>query len=162
MTVKHEKSYSIQQVFVILVLAMFMVFSMLLVVLGAMAYCGMEEKSVDANNARILCAFVRSAVETQEAEGNVLVEDGTLVIENDYDGEIYRQYIYLHEGELRQQFISAERAFRPENGDAVCRAMAFVPSLSGNLLTVDMQDEQGMGYTLYQPVRTVKTEGGGL
>ena len=159
---KYEKSFSIQQVFVMLVLAVFMVFSMLLVVLGAMAYCGMEEKSVDANNARILCAFVRSAVETQEAEGNVLVEDGTLVIENDYDGEIYRQYIYLHEGELRQQFISAERAFRPENGDAVCRAMAFVPSLSGNLLIVDMQDEQGMGYTLYQPVRTVKAEGGGL
>lgn len=148
--------------FVILVLAMFMVFSMLLVVLGAMAYCGMEEKSTDANNARILCAFVRSAVETQETEGNVLVEDDVLIIENHIDGEIYRQYIYLHEGELRQQFISAERTFLPENGDAVCRAMAFAPSVSGHLLTVDMQDEKGISYTLHQPVRTEKTEGGGL
>lgn len=154
-----EKHFSLQQLFVILVLAMFLVFSMLLVVLGAMCYCGLEDQSNAANQERILCAFVRSAVRTQEMQANVLVEDELLVIENDYDGDIYRQYIYAHEGKLKQQFISAERTFSPENGDEVCDALSFVPRMEGNLLTVDMQDGTGNRFVVYE---AVKTEGGSL
>lgn len=159
---RYEKQYNIQQVFVLLVLALFMVFSVLLVVLGAMGYCGMEERSKNTNDTRILCAFVRSAVQTQECGGNIRVDGDVLIIENDYDGDVYRQYIYAHEGYLRQQFISADRAFRPENGDAVCPALVFRPRIRGKMLAVDMQDLQGNNCSLYEAVLTLPGEGGGL
>ncbi len=150
-----EKQYSVQQVFVILVLALFMVFSMLLVLLGALGYTGLEERSARANEARILCALVRSCVKS----GGVVQADGEKIITTfDYDGEIYRQYLYAHEGQLMQQFISAEFEFEPESGDVLCPAMSFAPRLEKNLLTVEMQDQTGMSYTVYEAVRTA--EGG--
>lgn len=160
---KYEKSFSIQQVFVMLVLAVFMVFSMLMVVLGAMCYVGLEERSQNTNYRRILCSFVRSTLNTQEEGGNVLVEGDKLILETAYDEEeVYRQYLYVHEGELRQQFISSERAFLPENGDPVCPAQRFLPRLEGNLLIVDMVDAAGDSCTLYETVKTAAVEGGAL
>lgn len=159
---KYEKSYSIQQVFVILVLAVFMVFSMLMVVLGAMCYVRLEERSQSTNHERILCSFVRSTLYTQEEGGNVRVEGDKLILETAFDEEVYRQYLYVHEGQLRQQFISSERAFLPENGDSVCPALSFSPRLEGQLLIVEMQDADGNAYTLYEAVKTVAREGGSL
>lgn len=159
---RYEKQYTVQQVFVLMVLALFMVFSTLLVVLGALGYCGMEERSSATNEKRILCAFVCSAVQSQETGGNILVDGDVLMIENNYDGEIYRQYIYAHEGMLRQQFISADRSFAPENGDAVCPSLAFSPQMKGNVLYVEMQDGQGNSLSLYEAVRTMPGEGGSL
>lgn len=162
MTKKYERPFSIQQVFVILVLAVFMVFSMLMVVLGAMCYVGLEERAQQTNHERILCSFVRSTIYTQEEQGNVLIDGDRLLIENNFDDEIYYQYLYVFDGALRQQFISAERTFAPENGDVVCPARMFAPRLEGNLLIVDMQDEEGNSYTLYEAVKTKAAEGGAI
>lgn len=160
---KYEKSFSIQQVFVMLVLAIFMVFSMLMVVLGAMCYVGLEERSQNTNDQRILCSFVRSTLHTQEEGGNVLVEGDKLILEMAFDEEdVYRQYLYMHDGQLRQQFISTRRSFLPENGDVVCPAQQFSPRLEGNLLIVEMQDGQGNAATLYETVKTAPAEGGSL
>ncbi len=162
MSKKTERSFSIQNMFVILVLAVFLVFSMLMVVLGAMCYVGLEEKSQAVNDKRILQAFVRSSLAAQEENALVRVEKDWLIIENDYDGEIYLHYIYAYDGQLRQQLISAERAFVPENGDGICPALKFVPRLEGNLLKLDMQDGSGNGFTLCETVRTAHPEGGSV
>lgn len=162
MVKRFEKSHSVQQMFVILVLALFMVFSMLMVVLGATCYVRLEDKSAFSNQTRILRSFVRSSLCVQEDGGNVLVEGDRLIIENRYDDEVYRQYIYVHEGQLRQQFISAERVFSPENGDSVCPAAVFSPRLEGNMLIVEMEDSQGRGFTLYEAVKTMDAKGGGV
>lgn len=157
-----ERSYSIQNMFVILVLAVFLVFSMLMVVLGAMCYVGLEDKSRAVNDQRILQSFVRSSLRAQEENAVVRVEDDLLIIENNYEGDIYLHYIYAHDGQLRQQFISADRAFVPENGDAICPSGLFSPRLEGNLLMLDMQDGSGNSYTLYETVMADCPEGGGL
>lgn len=159
---KTERSFSIQNMFVILVLAVFLVFSMLMVVLGAMCYVGLEDKSRDVNDRRILQSFVRSSLAAMEENACVRVEDDLLIIENDYDGEVYLHYIYAWDGQLRQQLISAERTFVPENGDGICAAGLFQPHLEGNLLLVDMQDAAGDSFTLCETVIPVRPEGGGL
>lgn len=162
MTNKTERSFSIQNMFVILVLAVFLVFSMLMVVLGAMCYVGLEDRSREVNDRRILQSFVRSSLAAMEENAFVRVEDDLLIIENDYDGEVYLHYIYAHEGQLRQQLISQERAFVPENGDGICPAGLFVPYLEGNLLRVDMQDANGNSFTFCEAVITARPEGGGV
>ena len=171
MTKNTEKSFSIQNMFVILVLAVFLVFSMLMVVLGAMCYVGLEEKSQDVNNKRILQSFVRSTLAAREENSAVRVEDDLLIVEyvyeeiNDEDEwveETYRLYIYAHDGQLRQQFISAERAFVPDNGESICPAGLFRPQLEGNLLKVDMQDGSGQFFTMYEHVLMPHPEGGSL
>ena len=162
MTGNAEKSFSIQNLFVILVLAVFLVFSMLMVVLGAMCYVGLEEKSQSVNDKRILQSFVRSSLAAREENSAVRVEGELLMIETDYDGDVYVLYIYAHDGMLRQQFISAERNFVPENGDGICPAVRFVPRLEGNLLTVDMQDGSGNQFVLYEAVTAGAAEGGSV
>lgn len=162
MTNKTDRSFSIQNMFVILVLAVFLVFSMLMVVLGAMCYVGLEDKSREVNDQRILHSFVRSSLRSQEENAVVRVENDLLIIENNYDGDVYLHYIYASDGQLRQQFISQEREFMPENGEPICPAGLFAPRLEGNLLRLDMQDGNGNEYTLYETVVVARPEGGRL
>lgn len=162
----YERSASIQQVFVILVLGMFMVFSVLMVVLGAVCYCELEDKSNQVSNARILQSFVRSTLRNQEEGVRVRTEGPLLIFEMEFDGEVYGQYIYAYDGQLRQQFPDDEFQYTSSDGEArgeiICPARLFQPRLEGNLLIIEMQDENGQVYTLYENVQTLIREGGAV
>ena len=138
------KSHSISGAFVFTLLGAFAVFSMLLVVLGAQAY---------RTRKRIAAAFVRNAVRAQDERGAIAVEDRdglpVLALSSEWDGERYVQYIYGYQGQLCELFTAAEYDFVPEDGEPVCAAQAFEPTLEGDLLTVRVTDETGHVSTVY-------------
>ena len=59
-----------------------------------------------------------------------------LALSSEWDGERYVQYIYGYQGQLCELFTAAEYDFAPEDGEPVCAAQAFEPTLEGDLLTV--------------------------
>ena len=126
---------------------------MLLVVLGAQAYRTTVDDAAAHTQKRIVTAFVRNAVRAQDERGVIAVEDHdglpVLALSSELDGERYAQYIYSFNGKLCELFTSAEYPFAPEDGEAVCNAQRFEPTLEGNLLTVRVTDENGDSSTVY-------------
>ena len=117
------KSHSISGAFVFMLLGVFAVFSMLLVVLGAQAYRATVDNSAAHTQKRIVTAFVRNAVRAQDERGAIAVED--------------------HDG-LPVLALSSEL-----DGEPVCDAQRFEPTLEGNLLTVRVTDANGEPSTVY-------------
>ena len=72
-----------------------------------------------------------------------------LALTSEWDGERYVQYIYGYQGQLCELFTAAEYDFVPEDGEPVCAAQAFEPTLEGDLLTVRVTDETGHVSTVY-------------
>ena len=72
-----------------------------------------------------------------------------LALSSELDGERYVQYIYSYGGSLCELFTSARYGFSPEDGEAVCAAQRFEPTLEGNLLTVRVTDGSGDQSTVY-------------
>ena len=135
-----------QNVFVLLLLALFACLSTFLVMMGAQVYRGTVDRAEKNNGKRIAAAVVRSAVWAQDG-GTVRIEqqDGlpVLVIEDDYDGEIYIKRLFCHDGLLWESYTSAEREFDRESGESLCDLAAFEPEMNGHKLTVHLTDPDG-------------------
>ena len=167
--VKNHSSRTIQSVFVLLLLSLFACLSTFLVTIGAQIYRHSVESAEENNNTRIMTAVVRSAVWAEDG-GQVIIETkdklgvDALTIVNDYDGEIYykRQYCAKDndplDGEPRyylwENFSSAETEFNPEGGETLCELNAFVPSIDGDMLKVDLESPNGTKSTIRIALRT--------
>lgn len=115
-----KREHGIAGVFIFLILAMFLLGSTLLVVMGARVYRGTNERSAAHSEARVLCAYLRSAVRGDDAEGTIGVreEDGTqyLCFTNSYDGDLYERRLYCADGYLRESFAAVEEEADDEDG----------------------------------------------
>lgn len=139
----------IQNVFVVLLLAMFAVSCILLTAIGANLYKNTVSNSEQNNSDRVLAAIVRGAVQGEDA-GTVTVEQlepygiPSLTFVTDYgDGDIYYRRLFCADGYLRESFTGADYEFDTETGEVICEAAAFEPSLDGNLLTAKITGTDG-------------------
>lgn len=149
---------SIQNVFVLLLVALFAAFSTLLVTLGAQVYRGTVNRANANNQARILSMVVRSALWAEDGVSEFLIEeqDGlpVLAIVTDFDGERYVKRLYSHEGMLRESFTAEDYPFSVEDGESICPAQSFVPMIEKGLLTVLVTDGDGQQSTVKLQLRT--------
>jgi len=153
-------NHSMQGVFVFVLLGVFAVMSTLMVLLGAQMYRNTVDRATDNNKGRVLGAYVRSMIRAEDADQAVSVErlEGvtTLALHEQIEGEEYVTWLYSYDGQLYEQFTGSDRDFNPASGTAICPAAAFRPSLSGNLLTVDMVDGEGEICTVQVALRCAR------
>ena len=139
--------HTISSVFVFMLLGIFVVFSMLMIVLGVRAYHSTESQTGRNNQYRLLSSYVRSMVRSEDGFADIHEEtvDGieTLSMEESYDGDSYVTRIYCSDGKLREWFSGAENPFDPSAGDVICDAQAFACEVEDGLLTVRVQDMDG-------------------
>ena len=152
---------TIQNVFVLLLLAIFAVLSTLLVAMGAQLYRATIDREEDNNNARVLSAVVRSAVWAEDG-GEVLVEHhddiSTLAIVDRYedeDGEeeAYYKRLFCHDGYLWESYTSEERGFDFDAGESLCELAAFEPVIDGKTLTIQITALDGSQYEIRMSLR---------
>ena len=150
----------IQNVFVLLLLAVFAAMSTLLVTLGAQVYRGTVERANANNEARILSTMVRSALWAEDGVGQVLVEeqDGVkvLAVVSTYDDESYVKRLYCHDGMLWESFTSSEYPFDVNSGESICEAAAFEPGIEEGFLTVNLTGVDGSRSTVQMKLRSVE------
>lgn len=150
----------IQNVFVLLLLAVFAAMSTLLVTLGAQVYRGTVERANANNDARILSTMVRSALWAEDGLSQVLVEEQegvkTLAVVSTYDEEQYVKRLYCHEGMLWESFTSSEYAFDLSDGESICKAAAFEPAIEDGFLTVELTGTDGSRSTVELQLRSVE------
>lgn len=148
----------IQNVFVLLLLAVFAAMSTLLVTLGAQVYRGTVERSNANNQARILSTVVRSALWAEDGVSSIDVEEHNgvkaLAIETDYDGESYVKRLYCHDGNLLESFMSSEYDFELDSGESICQAAGFEPEIENGFLTVRLTGVDGGKSTVQMQLRS--------
>ena len=135
----HQPPRMMQNVFVLLLLAVFAVLSTLLVLMGAQVYRSTVARAAATNDKRIISAVVRSAVWAQDGgEVRIRSYDGVDVLEivDQFEEETYIQRLFCNDGKLWESYTSAEREFDIESGDTLCDLEGFEPSLDGHMLTI--------------------------
>ncbi len=148
----------IQNVFVLLLLAVFAGACVFMALMAARVYRDTVATSDNNNNSRVLSAVVRGAVMGEDS-GNAVIETFdeygiiSLTFVNDYDGEIYYRRLYLADGYLRESFTSAERGFSPDMGETLCAAQKFEPKLDGHLLTAEVASADGISHQVCVSLR---------
>ena len=168
-TVLSRSPRIIQNVFVLLLLALFACMSTFLVALGARIYRNTVAGAEENNRSRIMTAVVRSALWAEDG-GEVRIEHfddpdiTALTIVNEYDGEKYYKRLYCAtdpeplDGKPRsflwESYNSGETGFRAENGESICELNAFEPSFEGSMLKVDLESPDGMRSTVRIALRT--------
>ena len=143
---KGQIGHTISGTFVFLLLGIFAVCSTGMVVLSIQAYHSAEERSQEHNDARILASYVRSMLRAEDGYASVYMLPGQdsdqLVLEHDYDGDIYLTRIYCSGGNLREWFYNAQTPFVPDEGEAICDALELRANTEGGLVTVRIRSPQ--------------------
>ena len=155
------QSHSVQNLFVFLLLGFFAVTGTLLIAMEAQSYRNCVSRAELHASERVLSGYIRTAVRCNDRADAVSIADEggieTLVFTADYGGDIYLTRLYCHDGQFRELFTSADRAFEPEAGEPICEADAFTATLEGNLLTAVLT-EGGESYTVHIALRCGETE----
>ncbi|MBR3099613.1 MAG: DUF4860 domain-containing protein [Clostridia bacterium] len=152
----------IQNLFIVLLLAVFAVSCILITAMGARAYRSTVAASNRENSGRILAAVVRGAARSGDGDRVSIERNEELGIsclaftEEEPEGSGCRR-LYCRDGYLMESYTSGEREFDWESGEALCPAAAFEPRLEGSLLAVTVTDAEGNT----QEIRTVLRVGGG-
>ncbi|MCQ2437387.1 MAG: DUF4860 domain-containing protein [Clostridia bacterium] len=137
----NERKHTVSGAFVFLLLGLFAVFSMVLVLFGARAYRNSLTLTDVHNEDRILHAIVVNTVAAGDREGAIAVKDEsgipTLQVRDEFDNEVYINYIYCYDGCLRELYT--DLPFDPEMGEVLCAAECFEPTLENGMLTVTLK-----------------------
>ena len=140
-----KSQHGMQGVFIFVLLGLFALMSTLMVLLGAQMYRATVDKSHQHSQERLLSAYVRSMVRSQDGEGSVTIEEieGTQVLSlREYDdfGEALITRIYLYDGQIMEYYTREGYEFALGDGDPIVSAHSFEATLMGDLLTVRMTD----------------------
>ena len=131
---------TIQNVFVLLLLALFACLSTFLVTIGAQLYRNTVDSAEKNNTSRIMTAVVRSAIWAEDG-GNVIVEKmddwgiTALTVVEEYEDETNYKRLFAYEGSLLETYTDDELEFDPKYGEPLCDLKEFEPELNGNVLT---------------------------
>lgn len=147
---KGQFGHTVSGTFVFLLLGIFAVLSTGMVLLSVQAYHSAEERSGEHNGARILSSYVRSMLRAEDGYADVYTipgeESDQLVLEHDYDGDIYLTRIYCSGGKLREWFYHGDTPFVPEEGEVVCDAQELRAEEEDGRIMVWIQSPEGEWY----------------
>ena len=150
MSMKGNFGHTISGTFIFLLLGIFAVCSTGMVLVSVQAYHSAENRSRKHNDERILSSYVRSMLRAEDGYASVSMisgdESDQLVLEHDYDGDIYLTRIYCSGGKLREWFFYGETPFVPEEGEAVCDAKELRAEVEDGLVTVWIQGPEEEWY----------------
>ena len=143
---------SVRGVFVFALLAMFAVLSLLVVIIGARAYKGINADSDKAYASRTGMSYLVGKVRGADEAGMVSVvqQDGAavLVLGGLYGGERYNTYIYCDGKSVLEYFANANQAFSAGFGEEILPAEALAFQLQGNLLSIHLVDTYGEAHDI--------------
>lgn len=115
----------IDSVFVLTVFCVFAASVLLVIMLAASAYAGMNEISESGRDERVLLSYVRTKIRGADSYGAVSVGkfhgSSALIISENFGGREFLTKIYLYDGVVRELFFEAGGEFFPEDGTVIVR-----------------------------------------
>lgn len=144
---KYRPIRSIQQLCTLLIFSLFALSSLLLILTGANTFHKVSVHIADNDQARASLSYVANKIRSGDQAGAINLEQpaGTpaLVISSSYDGELYKTYLYWHNGSLMEQFLAGADDFIPQHGERIISLRQFTVTQRGSLLVIAAQTESG-------------------
>lgn len=119
-TIGMNVGQSIAGFFVFMLIVLFCCLSMVLIALGTQAYHSISIETQDNLQVRTSLNYVMNRIRSMDELENIRIESfasgDAIIFVQQYDDEQYELRIFCTDGELREQFTSADVAFDPEDG----------------------------------------------
>lgn len=157
-----KKTHTIDTVFVICLLLLFVLSSLSVIAIGASIYKKNVAKMADNSSHRIACAYITEKVRQADKDGSIYVKkifgENALVLSENIDGTTYNTYIYDYDGNLMELFARADlAAFYPQSGQKILKIGSFdIEEISDNMFRADVVLEDGFEDYLYIAKRSNK------
>ena len=149
--------------FIFALLAAFALLSLVVVVVGARSYRGINAMAEQAFLSRTGMSYLVGKVRGADAAGQIeIVQEGDLTVltlGQELDGERYLTYIYCDGTKVCEYFAQADVAFSPDYGEKIFDASGLTFSLENGLLQITIVDAGGNTHTGAVYLRAAK-EGG--
>ena len=152
---EQKKNHTIDTVFVICLLLLFVLSSLSVIAIGASIYKKNVGAMADNSAHRIACAYITEKVRQADQNGNVHVEqifgENALVLSEDVNGVKYNTYIYDYDGNLMELFARADLGnFYPQSGQKILEIGSFdIEEIDTGFFRADVVLEDGFEDYLY-------------
>ncbi|MBQ7425399.1 MAG: DUF4860 domain-containing protein [Lachnospiraceae bacterium] len=142
MELDKKSSHTIDAVFVIALLLLFMLSALSVIAIGASIYKKNVEKMSENSSHRIACAYLTEKVRQADENGAIDVErifgENALVFSEDINGVTYKTYIYDFDGNLMELYARDDMGvFYPRSGQKITPVVSFdIQKVSDNMFDV--------------------------
>ena len=150
-----QKNHTIDTVFVICLLLLFVLSSLSVIAIGASIYKKNVREMADNSSHRIACAYITEKVRQSDEGGQVRVEEifgeNALVLTKELKGVTYNTYIYDYDGNLMELFARSDLgSFCPQSGQKILKIDSFdIEEISDGLFRADVIMSDGVEDYLY-------------
>ena len=150
-----KKNHTIDTVFVICLLLLFVLSSLSVIAIGASIYKKNVREMADNFSHRIACAYITEKVRQADEGGQIRVEEifgeNALVLTKEIKGVTYNTYIYDYDGNLMELFARSDLgSFYPQSGQRILEVDSFdIEEVSEGLFRADVVMSDGLEDYLY-------------
>ncbi len=150
-----KKNHTIDTVFVICLLLLFVLSSLSVIAIGASIYKKNVREMGDNSSHRIACAYITEKVRQADEGGQIRVEEifgeNALVLTKEIKGVTYNTYIYDYDGNLMELFARSDLgSFYPQSGQKILKVDSFdIEEVSEGLFRADVVMSDGLEDYLY-------------
>ncbi len=157
----HHTGYTIDTMFVLVLLCVFAVSVLLVLLAGTGAYQDIAGKMEEQYKERTCLSYLDAKVRHYDKAGMVSAEmfDGceALALYEEAEGVGYKTLIYCYDGYVRELFFEEGLSFQPDDGQTIVPAESLtVTVLAENLIQLECTGETGNRETLTIYLRSGK------
>ena len=138
----NKRASTVEMCCVMLLLFLFGASTCAMFVAGYESFGRMNKLQDDCLNTRVAMNYVSMHIRRADVSRAVRVEDSTLgtilTLSEDIEGESYETRIYLHNGYLKESFVSAETPFDEEYGFEIIQLDSFGIRRENNMIVIEI------------------------
>lgn len=153
---------SIPDMFVLIVFAVFAVAVITVLSLGISSYQKLVAENDISYQERTCVQYIYSKLQHAGDTDRLYTENYAggmaLVIEEDFEGEVYYTKIYAYDGWLCESFSADQDEIVPETGEKIVRAKSIDIACTDTLVAVDIETEEGKFLEISYSVRGGKEQ----
>ncbi|MCI8813998.1 MAG: DUF4860 domain-containing protein [Lachnospiraceae bacterium] len=126
---KTQRSHMVDFLFPVALLFVFALSALAVILLATEVYRSTTENSSLNYTARTSLSYISEKIHQNDAEGDVSIGtfDGcdALILQHNYNGSVYKTYIYVYENELKELFVKDGLEFTASMGKSILSVEDF-------------------------------------
>lgn len=148
-----KRRHSVSDLYLFAIFGIFVVFSLLIVVLGVKVFQGVASATDINNEVRSSLFYVANKIRSADQTDGIRIEikNGILVLilEGDYTEGDYETVIYYHNGSIRELLNKKDSEFDPDLGDSIIKTNGFIIEKNGNLMFLSITASDAQTYSMH-------------
>lgn len=128
-SLNNSRKFSFHFIFILMLYLLIVVFSLMIIWLGKDIYTSINHDRQANYERRVSLSYVANKIRQNDKSGMVRIEslngEKTIVITEDYDGELYETWIYFYDNAIYEMFTDAGTEFNLEDGMKVVETKGF-------------------------------------